>query len=354
MLKFILGGRPDARNFETFSCRLFRHSKNDFRFSLQFPNCYLNTREKHMKIKLLLLIPLLASTVACSKDFEADEMLPEQDVINHDLTQASVDDSNSVEPESLLLEDKSLNSAFDSFLAQGVPKVALTRAFNFYRENRASAGGLQDTSCLIKPMSETGEIDKNSNRYDPTTLSQLKQGVRNERYIMIVDFTQPNTSKRGYMLDLQPDASGKYSVKRLTIGHGYGSQAVDGVPTVFTNSANHGTTVSGFFVTAVKTYPYSGHASSTGNYSSTGLRLYGLESTNNTAENTSKVAHGAPYVTDSKAGNSAGCAAMTIANSKEILKLMTGGILWYHHTKANNSLTYKTASCNKSSTLANN
>jgi hypothetical protein len=300
-----------------------------------------------MKIKSLLLIPLLASTMACSKGFDAEEMQTEKDVISdsNQTSTATVDDTNSVDPEELLLEDPSLDKAYDSFLAQGVPKIPLTRAFNFYRENRASTGGLVDTSCLIKPMSETGEIATNSNRYDPTTLNMLKQGIRNERYIMIVDFTQSNTQARGYMLDLQPDSAGKYTVKKMSIAAGYGSQAVSGVPTVFTNSANHGTTVSGFFISAVKTYAYSGHAASTGAYSSTGMRLYGLESTNNTAEKTSKVAHGAPYVTDSRAGNSAGCPAMSVSNSKTLLKNMTGGILWYHHTKANNSLTYKTASC---------
>lgn len=244
------------------------------------------------------------------------------------------------------LSDSQLQSAYNSFLSQGVPSVALKRAFQFFSANRASFGGLKDTSCLIQPMSESGEIDPNSNRFDPTTKAMLKQGVRNERYIMIVDFTQPNTSQRGYLLDLKPDASGQYKIKRMTIAHGYGSKAIGGVPQVFTNASGYGTTVSGFFVTGSVTYPYVGHISS-GSYSSTGLRLYGLESTNNTAEKTSKVSHGAPYVSNQQAGNSAGCAAMTFENAKTLLPQLTGGILWYHHTKATNNVNYQTPSCAK-------
>lgn len=299
-----------------------------------------------MNKKLLLLIPLITAMVACSKD--ADEVLVERDIQSSTGEEAQVDDSNSSPEEVLELPGKALESDLVVFKRLGVPEVALTRALEFYSNNRASNGGLDDSSCLIKPMSETGEISKTSNRYDPTTLALLKQGIRNERFIMIVDFTQSNTKKRGYLLDMKLK-----TVKQMQIAHGYGSNNSTGIPGVFTNSANHGTTVSGFFISAVKTYPYSGHAASTGDYSSTGMRLYGLESTNNTAEKTSKVAHGAPYVTETKAGNSAGCPAMTITNSKTILKDLTGGILWYHHTKLNNSVSYKTPTCAKSTTLAN-
>ena len=161
---------------------------------------------------------------------------------------------------------------------------------------------------------------------------------------MIVDFTQSNLSSRGYLLDMQPNADGKYTVTRLRNAHGYGSKAVNGIPTVFTNASGYGTTVSGFHVTANVTYPFYGTAS--GNpYSSLGLRLYGLESTNNTAEQSSKVAHGAPYVSDSRAGNSAGCPAMRPANAQKWLPTLRGGMLWYHHTKFNNSLSYQAPSC---------
>lgn len=241
-----------------------------------------------------------------------------------------------------------LDKAYNAFLNKGVPQIPLQRAFNFFKANRASVGGLKDSSCLIEPMSESGAIAHNDNRYDPTTLNILREGIRNERYIVIIDYTQSNKANRGYILDLEPTASGDFNLTQVSIANGYGSQAdSNGVPQKFTNAANQGTTLSGFFLTGQVTYNYVGHALSTGTYYSTGLRLYGLESTNNTAEETSKVAHGAPYVTDSKGatGNSAGCAAMSKSNSAKVLPSLKGGILWYHHTKINNTVAYKAPSC---------
>lgn len=299
-----------------------------------------------MRLSFILLLMLNVSLVACSNADYGDEVTPEKDVIEDGAEHLSAGNNDAPEAETLELPDDSLQKAFDSFKAQGVPSVPLSQALEFYRNNRASVGGLEDASCLIKPMSESGEIAANSNRYDPTTLKLLKQGIRNERYIMIVDFTQTNTNKRGYLLDMQPDAAGKFKVEKMTIAHGYGSQAVNGVPQAFTNVSGKGTTVSGFFVSAMVTYKYYGTASGS-SYSSTGLRLYGLESTNNTAEKTSKVSHGAPYVTDSRAGTSAGCPAMTQSNAGKILPKLTGGILWYHYTKINSNISYKAPTCVK-------
>jgi len=301
-------------------------------------------------MRLLLFIFVIAQfgLAACGQNGQSGEdATPEGEVISNnpstDQDQNKQDDSNSGGT-ALNLEDKVLDDAYNSFLAQGVPKVALTRAFNFYRDNRASTGGLQDTSCLKKPLSETGAIAKNSSRYDTMTLAQMKQGIRNERYIMIVDYTQANTNARGYLLDLQPDANGKFTLYTQREAHGYGSKAVNGIPTLFTNSSGLGTTVSGFFITANTNYPYVGHSGGVP-YNSIGMRLYGLESTNNLAETDSKVAHGAPYVTDIGAGNSAGCPAMKPDHAQKLLPILKGGMLWYHHTSKNNDLNYHSPSC---------
>lgn len=300
-----------------------------------------------MSFKKLLLIPvLLVAITACGVEHDNEETAIEQEVLQDDPTAAAITPViEEEEPTIAPVGDDEIEKAYKAFLAQGVPVIALKQAFDFYRENRASVGGLKETSCLLTPMSETGEIPKNSNRYDPTTKALLKKGIRNERYIVIADYTDTNTEARGYILDLYPDKNGEYSIFKTTLAHGYGSQAIGGIPQVFTNAANHGTTVSGFFITAAVTYPYYGSSKSAGGYSSTGLRMYGVESTNNTAERTSKVSHGAPYVTDSKAGNSAGCPAMTQANAKKWLPVLKGGVLWYHYTKINKSASYKSPSC---------
>lgn len=301
----------------------------------------------------LLLLPVLLFTAACGHDDNSpDELIPDQEVLGDDNSSQLAHEADVLDSKQTGVDDATLEKAYQSFLAKGVPKVALDRTFEFFRVNRASRSGLQDSSCLIKPDSETGAIPANSNKYDPTTLEILKRGVRNERYIMVVDFTQKNTAKRGYLMDLQPDANGEFQLTRMEIAHGYGSKASGGIPQVFTNQANLGTTVSGFFISASVNYSFHGNAASTGAYNSVGLRLYGLESTNNTAERTSKVGHGAPYVKDGSAGNSAGCPAMSFTNAKKWLPQLKGGVLWYHHTKVNAAASYKAPTCKKASVLA--
>lgn len=294
---------------------------------------------KHLRL-LVLVSVLMTTVVACGNNPGASEFEIE---VPEDNQQGQGGDGKQ-DDEMITPDDDQMQKAYNAFVAKGVPAVALTRAFDFYVGNLKEDSGLEDTSCLIKPMSETGAIPVNSNRYDPTTISMLREGIRNKRYIMIVDFTKSNTANRGYLLDMQPDVSGEYHMYRMQISHGYGSKAVNGIPQIFTNKSGHGTTVSGFHVTASKTYNYYGNISS-GTYSSIGLRLYGLESSNNTAESTSKVSHGAPYNTDSRAGNSAGCPAMTQENAHKWLPKLTGGVLWYHHTKLNNSINHHEPSC---------
>ncbi|MBY0316604.1 MAG: murein L,D-transpeptidase catalytic domain family protein [Bdellovibrionales bacterium] len=293
-----------------------------------------------MNFRWLLLVPMMTLITACGSNSDDQETAVEQEILND---QPTISDTSSVGigEEPLLEMDKmELEKAYTAFVAKGVPAIPLRQALDFYKDNRESTGGLKDASCLKTPMSETGEIPTNSNRFDPTTKALLKKGIRNERYIVIVDFTDTNTSPRGYILDMVD-----LTVFKSTVAHGYGSEAVGGIPQVFTNVANKGTTVSGFFVSAVVTYPYYGTTASSGAYNSTGLRLYGLQSTNNTAEATSKVSHGAPYVTEDRAGTSAGCPAWTQANAKKWLPVLKGGVLWYHYTKINKAASYKAPSC---------
>jgi hypothetical protein len=302
-----------------------------------------------MRLSLIIILLAHFSLVACGSNYKGEDVQPEGETFS-DEPGSSEDASQDPDPTkdgdapTVLINDKVLDDAYNSFLAQGVPKVALQRTFEFYRNNRAATGGLQKTSCLKKPMSETGEIAPNSSRYDTMTLAQMKQGIRNERYIMIVDYTQANTKARGYLLDLQPDENGKFILYTQREAHGYGSQAVNGIPTVFTNASGLGTTTSGFFLTANTNYPYIGHAGGV-EYHSVGMRLYGLESTNNLAEHDSKVAHGAPYVTDTSSGNSAGCPAMKPDHAVKLLPILKGGMLWYHHTSKNNDVNYQSPSC---------
>ena len=126
-------------------------------------------------------------------------------------------------------------------------------------------------------------------------------------YLYFVDYGQPSTAKRGYVFDM---ASLKIVDGPFTVAHGRGSSTSQyGVPTRFSNSSGSNSTSLGLYVAKAL---YDFHGKSAGQrYSSVGLRLQGVSTGfNDNAFGRGVVAHGAPYVTSSKAGRSEGCPEM--------------------------------------------
>jgi hypothetical protein len=80
---------------------------------------------------------------------------------------------------------------------------------------------------------------------------------------------------------------------------------------------------------AQETYRFSGKAGGR-RYSSIGLRLMGLSGDyNDNARRRGVVAHGAPYVTATRAGRSEGCPAMEQGRARRLLpKLANGGLVF--------------------------
>src|SRR4051812_46304586 len=125
-------------------------------------------------------------------------------------------------------------------------------------------------------------------------------------YLYFVDFGLPNTTARGYVFDME---SLRIVDGPFTVAHGSGSGARDGVPTRFSNASSSNATSLGLYVTK-SAYDFHGHSGGQ-SYSSVGLRLMGVSSGfNDNAFARGVVAHGAPYVTPTKAGRSQGCPAM--------------------------------------------
>src|SRR3954452_17239450 len=114
-----------------------------------------------------------------------------------------------------------------------------------------------------------------------------------------------------------------------TVAHGRGSSTSQyGVPTRFSNASGSASTSLGLYV-AKALYDFHGHTAGQ-SYSSIGLRLMGVSSGFNTnAMARGVVAHGAPYVTATKAGRSEGCPAMEPARAQRLLpKLAQGGMVF--------------------------
>ena len=145
-------------------------------------------------------------------------------------------------------------------------------------------------------------------------------------YLYFVDYGLPSTMPRGYVFDMQLLAiiDGPF-----TVAHGRGSsRSKDGVPTRFSNAPGSAATSLGLYV-AQGIYSFHGKAGGR-SYASVGLRLQGVsEGYNDNALARRVVAHGAPYVTPTKAGRSEGCPAMEPSRARRLLpELANGGMVF--------------------------
>jgi hypothetical protein len=145
-------------------------------------------------------------------------------------------------------------------------------------------------------------------------------------YLYFVDYGLPSTERRGYVFDMD-----KLQIVDgpFTVAHGRGSSTSQyGVPTRFSNSSGSATTSLGLYV-AQSTYDFHGHTAGR-SYSSIGVRLQGVSrGFNDMALARGVVAHGAPYVTSTRAGRSEGCPAMEPARAQKLLpKIADGGLVF--------------------------
>jgi hypothetical protein len=152
-------------------------------------------------------------------------------------------------------------------------------------------------------------------------------------FLYFVDYGLASTEKRGYVFDME---SLKIVDGPFTVAHGRGSSTSQyGVPTRFANGSGSNSTSLGLY-RAASTYGFTGHAGG-GTYSSIGLRLIGLSTGfNDKAFARGVVAHGAPYVTSTRAGRSQGCPAMETDRAQRLLpKLANGGMVFLFAPNAN-------------------
>lgn len=145
-------------------------------------------------------------------------------------------------------------------------------------------------------------------------------------YLYFVDYGLSSSTPRGYLFDMHAlrVVDGPFMVAQ---GRGSSTNA-RGVPTHFSNSFGAATTSLGLYV-AQELYKFTGHAGGEP-YHSVGLRLAGVSGHfNDNARARGVVAHGAPYVTATRAGRSEGCPAMTPERARELLpKLASGGMVY--------------------------
>jgi hypothetical protein len=204
---------------------------------------------------------------------------------------------------------------------------------------RAVLDGVGVESAVKKTQVQTAleTLGKSVRRQsDPAALRMAFQAYYNYKtanpekvkkpYLYYVDYGLSNTTPRGYVFDME-----KLTVVDgpFTVAHGRGSATPSqNKPVRFSNRQGSNATSLGLYL-AQETYGFSGKSGGR-RYTSVGLRLQGLSGRYNSAARArGVVAHGAPYVTASRAGRSEGCPAMEQGRARELLpKISRGGLVF--------------------------
>ena len=144
--------------------------------------------------------------------------------------------------------------------------------------------------------------------------------------LYFVDYGLPSTQPRGYVFNM---STLQILEGPFTVAHGRGSSTTQyGVPTRFSNASGSAMTSLGLYL-AQGLYQFTGHTGGSA-YSSIGLRLQGVtRGYNDNARARGVVAHGAPYVTATRAGRSEGCPAMEQQRAERVLPELANGAMVY-------------------------
>lgn len=204
---------------------------------------------------------------------------------------------------------------------------------------RAVLNGVGVESAVEKTQVETA-LDalgaKVREQSDPKALRMAFQAYYNYKaanpravrkpYLYYVDYGLDSRTPRGYVFDM---ASLTVIDGPFNVAHGRGSASPSsGVPTRFSNRQGSNSTSLGLYL-AQETYGFSGKAGGR-RYTSVGLRMKGLSGRfNSQARARGVVAHGAPYVTPTRAGRSEGCPAMEQSRASKLLpRIANGGLVF--------------------------
>lgn len=193
-----------------------------------------------------------------------------------------------------------------------VPTIALSKI----------ATALSAFQNAVRPLSDSHALADAFNSYFAYKTAHPDQ-IR-KPYLYFVDYGLPSTTARGYVFDME---SLKVVDGPFMVAHGRGSSANQyGIPTRFSNASGSNATSLGLYV-AQQLYAFHGKTGGR-SYGSVGLKLEGVSTGyNDKAGARGVVAHGAPYVTPTKAGRSEGCPAMEPSRAQKLLPILSNGAM---------------------------
>lgn len=203
-------------------------------------------------------------------------------------------------------------------------RVSLTPAAHRVEIAANTRNALDALASAVRPLSNPSALPDAFESYFAFRAAHPTK-VR-KPYLYFVDYGLPSSAPRGYVFDM-----GALSIVDgpFMVAHGRGSAANSaGIPTRFSNAFGAATSSLGLYV-AQELYAFTGHAGGRV-YHSVGLRLAGVSGGfNDNARARGVVAHGAPYVTSTRAGRSEGCPAMETTRAQRLLpKLANGGLVF--------------------------
>ena len=212
-----------------------------------------------------------------------------------------------------------VGAVIGSTVAGGVARVAYRAEIETSTENALGALGTN-----VRPLSHPSALRDAFESY--FAFKAVHPTEVRKPYLYFVDYGLSSSTPRGYVFDMD-----KLSIVDgpFMVAHGRGSApTAAGVPTHFSNAFGAETTSLGLYV-AQSLYSFTGHSGGRA-YHSVGLRLDGVsDGFNNNALSRGVVAHGAPYVTATRAGRSEGCPAMETTRAQRLLpKLANGGLVF--------------------------
>lgn len=183
---------------------------------------------------------------------------------------------------------------------------------------------LEALSSAVGPLSHPRALEDAFDSYFAFKAAHPEQVKKPLLYF--VDYGLPNTKPRGYVFNMESLSvvDGPFMV---AAGRGSAPNS-EGISTRFSNAFGAATTSLGLYV-AQEIYSFTGHTGGQA-YNSVGLRLAGVSTGfNDNARARGVVAHGAPYVTATRAGRSEGCPAMEPNRAASLLpKLAEGGLVF--------------------------
>ncbi len=189
-------------------------------------------------------------------------------------------------------------------------------------EEAATTVALGKLASLVRPLSHPKALATAFHSYFAYKTAHPNEVKKPLLYF--VDYGLPATQPRGYVFDMSTltIVDGPF-----TVAHGRGSAPSKlSIPTRFSNAIGSAATSLGLYLTKA-TYAFTGHSGGRA-YSSIGMRLMGVSrGFNDNAFTRGVVAHGAPYVTPSKAGRSEGCPAMEPTRAERLLPELANGAM---------------------------